>query len=317
MTRTMPASVVSACTFFLAAAVLALATLAPSRARATCPGEPTAPGPEASPGDASGTLRPDLGGGRIVSGIAHERVLHFTFDDGPSRSHTPEVLATLDRYGVRATFFVVARRLEHAEDRALVREIARRGHTVGLHSYAHDDLTAETPAELAAELDVAESLFVSTLGARPWLFRPPYGHHDEHVDTVLASRGYTEVLWNVHGSDVTARTADEVVASFRAQLDAQRPGREGGVVLLHDTHPWTAEALPRLLHELEARNCAALAAGEDLWDVAPDLSPWMQARAGAPATRRATRMDVDDDLWASRQATLRAEAEASCAVETV
>ncbi len=317
MTHAMQTPVSRARSSSLAATALALGMLVPAGARATCPGETGTPGLEARAGDASGTLRPDLGGGRIVSGIAHERVLHFTFDDGPSRSHTPEVLATLERFGVRATFFVVARRLEHAEDRALVREIARRGHTVGLHSYAHDDLTTETPAELTAELDVAESLFVSALGARPWLFRPPYGHHDAHVDSVLASRGYTEVLWNVHGSDVTARTADEVVLSFRSQLDAQRRGREGGVVLLHDTHPWTAEALPRLFEELEARNCAALAAGEDLWDVAPDLSPWVQARVGAPATRRATRMDVDDELWAARQATLRTAAEASCAVETV
>lgn len=315
MTNTMSASLRFSAGLAAATLVaLGLLALAPTPVRATCPGETAAPGP-AAPSSTPDALRPDLAEGRIVSGIARERVLHFTFDDGPSRSHTPEVLATLERYHVRATFFVVARRLEHEEERALVREIARRGHTVGLHSYAHDDLTEESTAELTAELAGAEALFVSTLGARPWLFRPPYGAHDDHVDTILAGRRYTEVLWNLHGSDVTARTADEVVLSFRAQLDAQRSGREGGVVLLHDTHPWTSAALPRIFEELEARNCEALSAGEDLWDVAPDLSPWVQARHGAPATRRATRMDVDDELWAARQASLREAATASCASE--
>lgn len=293
------------------ATLCALAAILPTSARATCPGDGEMPTEETIDGERA--VRADLGGGRIITGTAHQRVLHFTFDDGPSRRHTPEVLDTLDRAGWHATFFVVARRLEHSRDREIVREVARRGHTIGLHSYAHDDLTEESVAALGEELTRSEELFTSVLGARPWLFRPPYGHHDDGVDETLASRGYTEVLWNVHGSDVTARTADEVVESFRSQLDAMREGRAGGVVLLHDTHAWTAEALPRIVTEIHDRNCEALADGEDLWDVAPDLSPWMQARDGAAATRSAARMDVDDAVWAARQETLREATAPTCA----
>lgn len=297
----------------LAATVLGLASMPLGAARATCPEAGDVPTETL---DGERAVRSDLGSGRIIDGSSHERVIHFTFDDGPSREHTPAILDTLDRAGWHATFFMVARRLEHRADRAIALEVAHRGHTIGLHSYAHDDLTEETSADLEVELTRSEALFLETLGARPWLFRPPYGAHDEHVDTTLAARGYTEVLWNLHGADVTSRSADEVLTAFRSQLDAQRDGREGGVVLLHDTHPWTVEALPRIVDEVHARNCAALAAGEDLWDVAPDLSPWMVARGGAAATRHAARMDVDDDVWAARQAALRAEASTTCTTET-
>lgn len=296
---------IAALAFTLTAATVTATT--PTDGTASEPAEP----PEPAPAD---PLRAELGSGRIVTGTTAHRTLHFTFDDGPSRAHTRHLLDELDRRGVRATFFLVAHRLEHPADRALAREIAERGHTIGLHSYDHDRLDGRTAAELAADLDASEALFTETFGARPVLFRPPYGHHDDTLDVVLASRGYTEVLWNLHGGDVTARTADQVVETFRSMLDRgeRDPRGAGGVVLLHDTHGWTLEAFPRIMDEIDARNCAALANGEELWDVAPDLSAWHQARGRASATRRATRMHLDEAAFAARQEALRVETEVRC-----
>lgn len=290
-------------------------SLATQAAAATSPTDgppPEAPVPEETPRD---PLHHELGGGRIIAGHAAHRTLHFTFDDGPSRSHTAELLDLLDQYHVHATFFLVARRLEHPRERALALEIARRGHSIGLHSYAHDHVATMSPAELEADLDRGEALFMDTFGAAPALFRPPYGHHSDTSDTVLASRGYTQVLWNLHGGDVTARNADDVVATFSSMLDRgeRDPRGGGGVVLLHDTHPWTIEAFPRLMEELAARNCEALTRGEELWDVAPDLSDWHEARDGARATRSARRMHIDAARFEARQTELREEAALRCA----
>ncbi len=259
-------------------------------------------------------LRHELGEGRIIAGHSAHRTLHFTFDDGPSRSHTLALLDLLDTYGVHATFFLVARRLEHRDERAIALEIARRGHTIGLHSYAHDHVAVMSASDLNADLDRSEALFVETFGAAPVLFRPPYGHHSDRSDEVLASRGYTQVLWNLHGGDVTARSADDVVATFSSMLERGESDARGGggVVLLHDTHAWTIAAFPRLMEEIATRNCAALAADEELWDVAPDLAPWHQARGGASATRSARRMRLEDEAFEARQATLREEASARC-----
>lgn len=280
---------------------------------------PTSPEP-GEPDEGRPTFDPmpeAMGHGRIITGTAAHRTLHFTFDDGPSRHHTERLLDLLDEHGVRATFFLVARRLEHEEERAIARRIAERGHAIGLHTYRHDHVDRLTAAELEVDIDRSEALFVETFGARPFLFRPPYGHHSDESDAVLSARGYTQVMWNLHGGDVTGRTPEAVLATFRSMLDRgeRDPRGGGGVVLLHDTHAWTIEAFPLLMAELDARNCAALAAGDELWDVAPDLSLWREDRGTASATRTARRMRMEEDVWAARQAELRAAAQERCAPE--
>lgn len=253
------------------------------------------------------------GDGRIIGGLTAHRALAFTFDDGPG-DDTPRLLDTLDAHHVRATFFLVARSLEHARGRATAREILRRGHAVGLHSYRHDDVTTLAPGALGLDLDRAEAVFVDVFGVRPTLYRPPYGRHDDAVDATLAARGYTEVLWNITAGDGSARTSDGVVGAFRHALDAQEhmSRGEGGVILLHDTHRWVVDAVPGIFDEIDARNCDALAADEELWDVRRDLSAWYQPRGAAPATRAARRMQLAPDAFEARQAELRAAAEIRC-----
>jgi peptidoglycan/xylan/chitin deacetylase (PgdA/CDA1 family) len=265
--------------------------------------------PEVPPTPESGTdpFARNLTGGRIVSGLASHRALHFTFDDGPSE-HTPALLDALDAHGVRATFFLVARQLEHERGRRIARQIALRGHTVGLHSYRHDDLTTLDAAELRRDLDRSERIYEHVFEARPWLFRPPYGRHSEAVDLELANRSYTQVLWNITTSDGDARGADEVVEGFREALDRQErmPRGAGGVVVFHDTHRWVVEAMPRIFAEIEARNCALAASGEELWDIHGALSAWHEPRGHAAATRSARRMRLDAEDLSARQAALRA-----------
>jgi peptidoglycan/xylan/chitin deacetylase (PgdA/CDA1 family) len=253
------------------------------------------------------------GDGRAIHGLTSHRALHFTFDDGPSE-HTPRLLDILDAHHVRATFFLVAQQLEHPRGAAIAREIVRRGHTVGLHSYRHDDVTALGVGGLGVDLDRSEAAFVSVFGARPHLYRPPYGRHDDTVDATLAARGYTEVLWNITAGDGSAHTADGVATAFSRALDAQThiSRGQGGVVILHDTHSWIVDAVPAILDGIDARNCNALANGEELWDVRDDLSAWYEPRGSAPATRAARRMHLDADTFAARQSELRTAAEARC-----
>jgi peptidoglycan/xylan/chitin deacetylase (PgdA/CDA1 family) len=277
-------------------------SVAPVTPAAPEPSEEITPAPE----PAHDPFARELSGGRIVSGLASHRALHFTFDDGPSE-HTPALLDALDAHGVHATFFLVARQLEHERGRRVAREIMARGHTIGLHSYRHDDLTALDATALRRDLDRSERVYEDVFEARPWLFRPPYGRHSEAVDVELASRGYTEVLWNITTSDGHARSADEVVEGFREALDQQeRMSRgAGGVVVFHDTHRWVVEAMPRIFEEIEARNCELADSGEELWDVHDDLGAWHEARGRAAATRSARRMRLDDETLAARQAALR------------
>lgn len=260
-----------------------------------------------------------LGDGRIVAGPSAHRALHFTFDDGPG-VNTPELLDVLEQHHVHATFFLVARQLETERGRRVAREIADRGHTIGLHSYRHDDLTALDAMALRRDLDRAERVYEEVFEARAWLFRPPYGRHDEAVDAELATRGYTEVLWNITAGDGSAHSAEEVVEAFRTSLDRQeRMARgAGGVVIFHDTHRWVVEAMPAIFDEIAARNCALLEEESEtgdqteLWDVHDDLTAWHAARGHAAATRQAARMRLSDVELAARQSRLREDLPASC-----
>jgi peptidoglycan/xylan/chitin deacetylase (PgdA/CDA1 family) len=255
------------------------------------------------------------GDGRIITGLTAHRALALTFDDGPG-PETMRLLDVLDEHHVHATFFLVARQLEHARGRATAREILRRGHSVGLHSYEHDDLTAMTPGALGLDLDRSEAVFVDVFGARPTLYRPPYGRHDDAVDATLASRGYTEVLWNITAGDGRDHTADGVATAFHAALDQQErmPHGQGGVIILHDTHRWIVDAVPAILADIDARNCDALANGEEMWDLHDDLSAWYEARGGAPAHRTARRMQMSSETFEARQARLRADAQSRCGI---
>lgn len=211
----------------------------------------------------------ELGRGQLIEGSCGptglRRCLAFTFDDGPECHYTPRLLDMLDQRGVKATFFVVGHRLAgsdgyHTANRAVLRDIVRRGHRVGNHTYHHVELDALRPERLAAEIDQTAALIESTLGRRPWLFRAPFGalRRQRTVDAVFA-RGYTPVFWELDTRDWETPSVPAVVDNFRrALLESPR----GGVVLLHDTHWWSVAAFPQIMGVIERRNAALVAAGE-------------------------------------------------------
>jgi peptidoglycan/xylan/chitin deacetylase (PgdA/CDA1 family) len=261
---------------------------------------------------------PGLGGGLVVTGATRRPMLLFTFDDGPDPRTTPAVLDTLDAHGVRAVFFVVPNRLATGTARGrieaeLLREIARRGHVVGSHSMRHRHLHRLSPAEVRGEIEESEAAIAAVLGERPWLFRPPGGARSRTSDGLLRERGYTQMLWDVITADFTTEDPEVVVRTFTRSLRGRiARGSPGGVVLLHDTHPWTVEALPRLLAFVEEENCARLARGEELLDPSPDPA-WFVADAGdAPADASAPPASPPEAAYAAHQTALADAARARC-----
>ncbi len=267
--------------------------------------------------DPDRTLAHDMANGRTIGGFIQHRVLHFTFDDGPRRRTTSRLLDTLDEYGVHATFFLVGRELEgarHARQRELVREMARRGHTIGSHTFSHANLRTLTNDEIVQELSRSEAVFREVLGATPTLIRPPYGARNERVDTLLHERGYTEVMWNIAAEDAGAQDARTLLEQFRRNLDRQerRSRGPGGVVLFHDIHRWVVDAVPLILEELRSRNCVLLEQeGEELWDVVDDPRVFYQPRSDTESGFTQT-VRLDDETFATRQAMVRARALEYC-----
>jgi peptidoglycan-N-acetylglucosamine deacetylase len=99
--------------------------------------------------------------------------VRLTFDDGPNRTATPEILETLAAHGVTATFFVVGQMA--AANPALVRREGREGHIIGNHSWDHPDLTQLDRAQVESELQDTNDVIEQVTGTTPTRWRPPYG----------------------------------------------------------------------------------------------------------------------------------------------
>jgi len=170
----------------------------------------------------------------------------MTFDDGPSAVLTPKLLDLLAAHHIKATFFVIGENVaEHPE---IVSRAAREGHEIGNHSWSHPNLGKMSDESVRRQLRQTDDAIKSATGNRPTLMRPPYGSitarekrwiHDEF--------GYDIILWDVDPYD-WKRPGPAVV---RARI--LKETRPGSIVLSHDIHPGTIEAMPSTFDELEAK----------------------------------------------------------------
>ena len=230
--------------------------------------------PFARPASAVPTGARPLSGGRLIEGrcpAAHPRCIAFTFDDGPDAFSTPRLLDLLDRHHVRATFFVVGHRIDgdephHRVQRGLLREIVRRGHLIGNHTYHHVVLGNLRPQQIDEEIDRTDALIAhATGGRRTGLFRAPFGmlSAPRSLQAVDARR-LTPAYWMIDTHDWEARTSEQVVTRFRQELLAHP---NGGVVLMHDTRPWSVSAFPMIMGVIARRNADLVAHGQAPYEV--------------------------------------------------
>ncbi len=175
----------------------------------------------------------------------------LTFDDGPSAVDTPEVLAILARYGVRATFFVVGSQAEVNPD--IVRSIVAAGHTIGNHTWDHVALPTLDDAGYEAQIDRTQTLLTELSGRPVRCARPPFGKIDARGRAQLRARGLQMVRWTKDTEDWKRPGVDAIVS--RALAGAE----PGGVILLHDGGPdmsQTVAALPAIIEGISAQGFA-------------------------------------------------------------
>jgi peptidoglycan/xylan/chitin deacetylase (PgdA/CDA1 family) len=218
-----------------------------------------------------------------------DREVVLTFDDGPIPPSTPKVLDALAAECVKATFFVVGQMARaHPE---LVRREFQEGHTVGTHSEHHPYLN-RLPAEAATkEISGGIASVNKALGgpfAAPF-FRFPYLEPKAAQDALALNLGLT--IWS---TDIHASDWDPLAPAQVAELAMQRLERNRkGILMLHDIHRRTAQAVPLLLRELKARGYSVVhavpadaahpktVASPELWTAGRPLS----AAAWAPPPR--------------------------------
>ena len=180
--------------------------------------------------------------------LARTDAAALTFDDGPHPEGTPAVLDALDAAGAKATFFLMGEQVDRRPE--LAREIAARGHAIGVHGYRHTLLLRRTRSGLADDLDRAAASIGDATGAAPVYYRAPYGVFSTASLALARERGWIPVLWSRWGRDWERRATGQAIAR---RAGGRLAG--GDVVLLHDADyyssagSWrrTVEALPAIL----------------------------------------------------------------------
>ncbi len=178
----------------------------------------------------------------------------LTFDDGPHPEGTPAVLELLSAARVTATFFMVGERILAAPDVAA--EVARRGHTIGVHGHRHRNLLRLTPAAIGRDLDLAADVIATHTGVTPTWHRAPYGIYSWPALGLVRARGWSPLLWSRWGHDWRAGATAASIAA-----EATRDLATGDVILLHDGDDYSAPgswratvaALPRILDAVQGR----------------------------------------------------------------
>ena len=165
-----------------------------------------------------------------------ENVVYLTFDDGPS-SNTRDVLAILDKYNIKATFFVVGN--EDPAAKIYLKEIVARGHSIGVHTYTHDytNIYSSVDAYLDDFYKAYNYIYTAT-GVKPNIFRFAggsinifNGHLYKQIIAEMTRRGFVYYDWNVSAED--AMTNATWTSIYNNVLNSLK-GKSRAVVLMHD-----------------------------------------------------------------------------------
>lgn len=191
-------------------------------------------------------LRSDFNRG---AGITFTRVqvsgkyIAMTFDDGPHPQNTPRLLDMLRARNIKATFYVIGRNVDLYP--AVVRRTVAEGHEIGNHTYTHRLLSKLGDADVRQEMARTRDAIARAAGVQPRTMRPPYGGLlQRQRELVHAEFSYPTILWSVDPLD-WKRPGPSVVAS--RIVSGTTPG---GIVLAHDLHSQTVDAMPAALDGL-------------------------------------------------------------------
>jgi peptidoglycan/xylan/chitin deacetylase (PgdA/CDA1 family) len=179
----------------------------------------------------------------------------MTFDDGPHATLTPKLLDLLAAHQMKATFFVIGQNAaDHPE---ILRRAIREGHEIANHSWSHPNLAKMSDEAVRRELQKTDDAIFAAIGKHPTLLRPPYGSitprqkrwiHDDF--------GYRIIIWDVDPLD-WKRPGPSVVCNR-----ILKGTRSGSIVLAHDIHPPTIEAMPATFDQLDRKGFKSVTVSE-------------------------------------------------------
>ena len=184
----------------------------------------------------------------LYTGNRYLPEIALTFDDGPSPYYTPQILAILQQYNVKATFFCIGRQVARYPD--LVRQEYNDGNLIGNHTWSHPNLALLSSSEILTQINLTADAIQQATGVRPTLFRPPYGVVNTRVLAKVNLLGLTTIIWNDEARD-WSMPGTGVIISRILNLAG-----DGAIILLHDgggDRSQTIAALPTIIQTLRLR----------------------------------------------------------------
>lgn len=163
----------------------------------------------------------------IKRGRSDEKLIALTFDDGPDEDFTPQILDTLKKYNVKATFFVMGQKVQWNPD--IVKREYEEGHEIGNHTFTHINVSKRTYSEIDNEISKTQQIIKDTIGKEPIIFRPPYRAISKNMCSIAKDKNLNVILWsNLDPRDWsnpgTYYISDTIINNVQ----------NGSIILLHD-----------------------------------------------------------------------------------
>ena len=170
----------------------------------------------------------------------NQKVVALTFDDGPNPATTNQALDTLSKYGIKATFFVLGKNVSGNEE--ILKRMKADGHVIGNHSWSHPVLSKLSLDEAKKQITDTEDAITKVLGSSSKLMRPPYG---AITDDIRNSLDLSFIMWDVDSLDWKSKNEAAILTEIQRQV------RNGSIILMHDIHAETVNALPKIIDYLK------------------------------------------------------------------
>ncbi|MGT2832793.1 polysaccharide deacetylase family protein [Streptococcus halotolerans] len=175
----------------------------------------------------------------------------LTFDDGPNPATTPKVVDILKRYNAKATFFTIGQKIAGQEE--LLKKMVDQGNEIGNHTWTHPNLTTLSGEAVKQEINDTNAAIEKAIKQKPTLMRPPYGATNTMVQSAA---GMKEVMWTVDTLDWQSHSTPAIMKKVQEQL------KPGGIILMHDIHQTSVDALPSVLEYLKSQGYEVVTVSE-------------------------------------------------------
>ena len=172
----------------------------------------------------------------------NQKVVALTFDDGPNPATTNQALDTLSKYGIKATFFVLGKNVSGNEE--ILKRMKADGHVIGNHSWSHPVLSKLSLDDAKKQITDTEDALTKVLGSSSKLMRPPYG---AITDDIRNSLDLSFIMWDVDSLDWKSKNEAAILTEI------QREVKNGSIILMHDIHAETVNALPKVIDYLKGQ----------------------------------------------------------------